>query len=152
MYWFYIFNLYNFIFRRLISVYFLWFDYWTFKEWKTAKVQNRSVAAYQLFTQMIGPLLDMFTAAVYFSSGKFLNVCKPRTTTSPLTAWSTWIGILWKCTSMLTRLAGDGECSLALFHAIRNFLANKIYHFSRLSQQTDFLLGQPAPYNQLLIQ
>ena len=40
-------------------------DYWTLKEWKTAKVQNRSVAAYYLFTQMIGPLLDMFTAAMF---------------------------------------------------------------------------------------
>ena len=36
---------------------------------------------------------------------------------------------------MLTELAGDGECGLALFHAIRNFLANEIYHFSRLSHQ-----------------
>ena len=53
---------------------------------------------------------------------------------------------------MLTKLAGDGECRLALFHAIRNFLANEIYHFSRLSHQTAFLLGQPAPYNQLFIQ
>ena len=48
LYWFYIFNLHNFIFQRLIwkmiSVYFLWFDYWTLKEWKTAKVQNHSVA------------------------------------------------------------------------------------------------------------
>ena len=37
---------------------------------------------------------------------------------------------------MLTKLAGDGECRLALFHVIRNFLANEIYHFSRLSHQT----------------
>ena len=93
----------------------------------------------------------VYCCYVYFCSGEFLNVCKPRTTTSPLNAWPTWIGILWKCTSMLTRLVGDGECSLALFHAIRNLLANKIYHFSRLSQQTAFLLGQPAPHNQLLI-
>ena len=24
--------------------------------------------------------------------------------------WPTWIGILWKWPSMLTELAGDGEC------------------------------------------
>ena len=40
-------------------------------------------------------------------------------------------GLTW-----LTEVAGDGECSLALFHVIRNFLANEIYHFSRLSHQT----------------
>ena len=38
--------------------------------------------------------------------------------------------------NMLTELAGDGECRLALFHTIINFLANEIYHFSRLSHQT----------------
>ena len=47
--WFCMFNLYNFIFQRLIwkmiSVSFLCFDYWTLREWKTAKVQNRSVSA-----------------------------------------------------------------------------------------------------------
>ena len=53
---------------------------------------------------------------------------------------------------MFTKLSVDGVCRLALFHAIKNFLANEIYHFSRLSHQTTFLLGQPAPYNQLLIQ
>ena len=34
--------------------------------------------------------------------------------------------ILWKWASMLTKLARDGECRLALFHAIRNFLVNHI--------------------------
>ena len=42
---------------------------------------------------------------------------------------STWIGISWKLASMLAELARDGECRLALFHAIKNFLANEIYHF-----------------------
>ena len=68
------------------------------------------------------------------------------------TSYGSWIGILWQWASMLTKLARDGECRLALFHAIRSFLANEMYHFSRLSHQTTFLLGQPAPYNQLLIQ
>ena len=89
---------------------------------------------------------------VYFHSGKFLNVCEPRTTTSLLTARSTWIGILRKWTSMLTKLAGDGECTLALFHVIRNFLANKIYHFSRMYHQATFFIWaacsiQSAPYS-----
>ena len=71
---------------------------------------------------------------------------------SPMTAWLTWIGILWKWASMLTKLAGDGVCKLALFHGIKNVLANEIYHLSRLSHQTTFLIGQPASHNQLLIQ
>ena len=34
---------------------------------------------------MIGPLFDMFTAAMFiFFCGKFLNVCMPRTTAYPL--------------------------------------------------------------------
>ena len=44
-------------------------------------------------------------------------------------------------------LVGDGESELASFHVIRN-VANEIYYFSRLSR----LPGQPAPYDQLLIQ
>ena len=96
-------------------------------------------------------IFDIFTVAIYFSR-RFLNVCKSRTKTSRLTVCPTWIGILWRWTSMLTNLAGHGECRLVLFHAIRNFLAKAIYHFSRLSHQTMFFLGQLAPYNQLLIQ
>ena len=53
---------------------------------------------------------------------------------SPSIAWPTWVGILWEWVSMLTKLTGDGEYRLVLFHAIRNFL--DIYHFSSLSHQT----------------
>ena len=100
-----------------------------------------------LFTQMIGPLFDMFTGAMFsFSSGRFLNVCQPRM------GWGTSIGIFWKWASKLTELAGNGECRLAWLYLIRNFLAYEISHFSRLSLQTGcFLPGQPALYNQLLI-
>ena len=46
----YMFNLYNFIFQisfwKMMSIHILWFDYWTLKEWKAAKVQNHSVSAY----------------------------------------------------------------------------------------------------------
>ena len=44
------FNLYNFIFQRLIwkaiSVSFLYFHYWILKEWKAGKVENLYVSAY----------------------------------------------------------------------------------------------------------
>ena len=54
---------------------------------------------------------------------------------------------------MLTKLAGSDECRLARFHPIRNFLANKIYHFQGCPiKQAAFLHDQPAPCNQLFIQ
>ena len=125
------FSLYYFIFQRLIwkaiSVYFLWFHYWIPKEWKAAKVENHSVWAYQLFTQMIGPLFDMFTGSMFiFSSVRFLNMCKPRT------GLPTSIGILWKWASKPAKPAGDDECRLTWFQSIRNILANETSLFSRL--------------------
>ena len=101
-----------------------------------------------LFTQMIGPLFDMFTSAMFiFSSVRFLNMCKPRT------GWSTSTGILRKWASKPAELAGAGECRLTRFHPIRNFLANEIYLFSRLSHQTGCLFTwaaysiKSAPYS-----
>ena len=138
------FNLYNFTFQRLtwkaISVYFLCFYYWILMEWKAAKVaENHYVSAYWLLTQMIGKLFDMFTGAMFvFSSVKLLNICKPRT------GWSTSIRILWNWASTPAKLAGDGECTLTWFHLIRNFLANEIYDFSRLSHQTGCLFTRTA--------
>ena len=54
-------------------------------------------------------------------------------------SWPTCIGILWKWPSMLTELAGDGECGQAWFHVIRNFLENEIYDFLKLPHQTGCL-------------
>ena len=101
-----------------------------------------------LFTQMIGPLFDMFTSAMFiFSFVRFLNTSKPRI------SWPTAIIILWNWASKPDELVGDSECRLTRFHPIRNFLANKIYLFSKLLHQTGCLFTwQPAPYNQLLIQ
>ena len=68
-YWFYIVNLYNFIFQRLIlkmiSAYILWLNYWTFKEWKTAKIQDRSQHANYLHKWLFRLNFDMFTAAMF---------------------------------------------------------------------------------------
>ena len=116
---------------KAISIYFLSFHCWILKELKTAKVWNHSVSAYQLFTQMTGPVFNMFTGAMFiFTSVTFLNMCKPRK------GWPTSTGILWKWASKPNELAGDGEWRLPRFHPIRNFLANEIYHLSRLSHQT----------------
>ena len=83
---------------------------------------------------MIGPLFDTFTGAMFiFSSARFLNMCKPRT------SCPTSFGILWKLANKLMELARDGKCRLTRFDTIRNFLANEIYHFSRLSHQTGCL-------------
>ena len=139
------FNLYNFIFQtliwKIISV------YWTLKEWKTAEVQNHSVSAYCLSTQMIGPFKfwHVYCCHVYFIFCEILRYVQAwNNILSPLKGWPTCIGILWKWATMLTKLAGDGECRLAWFHAIRNFLANEIYNFSRLSQQTGYLFTRAA--------
>ena len=88
----------------------------------------------KLFSQMIGPLFDMFTGAMFvFSSVKLLDMCKPRT------GWLFSIGIFCKWASKPTELAGDGECGLARFYPNKNFVGNAIYHFSRLSHQTGCL-------------
>ena len=71
---------------------------------------------------------------------------------SSLKGWPIRIGILWKWNSMLTQLAWDGECRLARFHAIRNFLTSEMYDFSRLLHQTNCLFTrQLAPYNHAFI-
>ena len=51
--------------QNMISVHFLWFDYWTLGEWKSSKVQNHSVSVYYLITQIIGPFCDMLTVAMF---------------------------------------------------------------------------------------
>ena len=84
----------------------------------------------------------------WFTVYWFLNMCRSRT------GWCTSIRILWKWASNPTELTGAGECRMTRFHPIRNFLANEMYHFSRLSHQTGclFLPEQPAAYNELFIQ
>ena len=123
----------------MISVFFPWFHYGILKEGKAAKVENHSVSAYQLFTNITGPLFDMFPGAIFiFFSMRFLNMWKPGT------GWPTSIGILWKWASKSAELAGDGECGLTRFHLIRNILANKTCLFSRLSHQTGCLFTWAA--------
>ena len=62
----------------------------------------------------------------------------------PLMGLPTWIGISWKWATLFIKLAEDGECRLALFHAIRIVLVNEIYHFSRLSHQTSCIFTWAA--------
>ena len=63
---------------------------------------------------------------------------------TPLMGLHIWIYISRKWANMLTKLAGDGKCTLALFHAIRNFFPNEIYHFSRLCHQADCIFTWAA--------
>ena len=131
------FNLYDFIFQRLIwrmiRVYFLWLDYWTLKEWKTAKYRIiLSQHTSYLHKWLVHFLICWLLLFIFFSE---IPKYKQAYNITPLTTWPTWIGILWKWAGMLNKLDGDGECKLALFYAIRNFLVNEIFHFLRLSQQ-----------------
>ena len=67
--WFYMFNLYDLNFHiligRTISVYFLWFDYYSqgMKNWK---VQNHSVSTCYLHKWLVYLNVDMFTVAMFF--------------------------------------------------------------------------------------
>ena len=141
------FNLYNFIFQRLIwkmiSVYFLWFDYyWTLKEYKTSKVQNHSVSAYHLLQKWLVYLnFNLFTAAMgFFSSVRFLNMWKPRITFYLL--W--WAGPPW-----LT-FSGSGLACLPSWLGMLN--PTFIIFQGSSTKLAAFLLWQPTLYNQLLIQ
>ena len=69
----------------------------------------------------------LYVAMFIFSPVEFLNLCKLRP------GLFTSFGIIWKWSIKPTELAGDSERRLTWFHLIRNFLANKLDHFSRLS-------------------
>ena len=53
----------------MISAYFLWFDNWTFKQRKIAKIWNHSVSAYDYLHKWLVHLnFDMFIAAMFIFS------------------------------------------------------------------------------------
>ena len=88
---------------------------------------------------MIGPLFDMFTGAMLIVF--FCEIPKYLQAKNRL-AHLDW-GFM-EVASKPNELAGDDDCRLTRFHPIRNFLANEIYHFSRLSHQTGCLFTWAA--------
>ena len=135
--------------------YFLSFDYWPLKEWKTTKVQNHSVSAYCLHKLLVYLNFDMFTVAmVIFFSVIFLNICKPRTT---------FYLLLGACQSGLA-FYGKGPAHLPSWLGMMNTgwlssmrsevpLQMKFIIFQGCpTKRGASLLGQPAAYNQFLIQ
>ena len=92
--------------------------------------------------------IDMFTVGMFiFYSATLMNRCKPRT------GWFTSIGILWKWARNRAKQAGDGQCRRLGYIRSKLFLKMKVIIFQWCAiKQAVFLLGQPAPYNQLLIQ
>ena len=144
------FHLYNFIFQRLIwkeiSFYFLRFDYWIFKEWKTAIVQNHCLIKLTIYTNDWSPFWHVYCYHVYFFLCEIAKYVQAKNRLAHLNCY------FMEWASMLTKLAGYDEYRLARFHLIRNLLANKIYHFPGCPiKQASFLPGQPTPCNQLLI-
>ena len=110
-------------------------------------MQNLSVSASILIISINDWFTKILTRKFWFTA-MFIFFCKiPKygqalnNILSPLRGWPTWIGILWKRPSRLTELHVDNECRLARFHAIRKFLANDTFHFSRLSPQTEYLFS-----------
>ena len=94
----------------------------------------------------------VYCCYIYFFSGKFLDVCKPRTTTYPI--WQPGPSGLPFCRSRLACLPSWlGMTNAGWLCSMQSeiFLQMKFIIFQG-SHQTTFLLGQPAPYNQLLIQ
>ena len=66
----------------MISIYFLWFDCWTFKEWKTEKnTESFCLSILTIYTndQSTYILTRLLLPCLFFSA-RFLNMCKPRTT------------------------------------------------------------------------
>ena len=53
----------------------------------------------------------MFTAPMFIFFWEIPKYVQAKNSISPLTAWPTWVGILWKG-SMLTKLAGYGEWAI----------------------------------------
>ena len=74
-------------------------------------------------------LTCLLLPCIFFST-RFLNMCEAIICS--FIGWPTGIGILWKWTSTLKKVACDGECRLAWLHVIRNFLLNEIYDFLKL--------------------
>ena len=82
-------------------------------------LRNEKLQKYTNYLQKwLVHFFDRFTAAMFISFARYLNTGKPRPT------------------FYLTELTGDGKRKFARFHAIKNFLANKIYHFSSFFHQT----------------
>ena len=77
------------------------------------------------------PFFDMFTAAMLiFFCCEISKHVQAKNGLSHLDChFMEWA-------SILPKLAKDDECRLARFHPIRNFLANKTYHFLKLSYRT----------------
>ena len=98
---------------------------------KNSKIQSFCLSILTTYTSdSTTKILTCLLLPYIFFSTRFLNMCKAII--SSFTGWPTGIGILWKWTSTLKKVACDGECRLAWLHAIRNFLLNEIYDFLKL--------------------
>ena len=123
------------------------------KEWKTTKVQNQAVPAYQLFTLIIGLLFDVYCCYGYLFSGKFINVCKPRTTLYPFRQPAP-PGLAFHGSKVACLPSWLGMMNAGWFRFMQSeiLLQMKFIIFQGcFTKQAAFLLGQLAPYNQLLI-
>ena len=119
---------------KMISAYFLWFDNWTLKEWKLAEVQNHSVSAQQLFTQMIGPFKfwHAYYCHVFFFSARFLNMCRPRAT----------FYLLWRADPTRLAFYSSGLACLPSWLVNAGWLG---YMRSEIFLNTKFMITQGCP-------
>ena len=103
----------------MISVYLLWFDYWTLRNEKLQKYRIILLQHTSCLHKWL--VLSLICLLLLFFSGKFLNVCKPRTTLYPL--WQPGpTGLAFYGSELTCLQAGwDGDCRLVLFHVIKKF-------------------------------
>ena len=142
------FNIDHFFFRRLIrkiiSVCFLWFDYWTLKGWNTGKVQNHFVSAYKLLDKWLIVLnCNIFTTVIFFSCG-ILKYVRPRTKFYLLRAGPPWLVFyLYSCYFCLILKIFTCCCLVVIYSIISsiNFISSIIHFISIIIPETSWSNG-----------
>ena len=109
------------------------------KNCKSTESFCRSILA--IYTNDWSIVWYVYCYYVCLCSGKFLNVCKPRTTTSPLTAWSTWIDIYGSGLACLPSWVGMVNAGWFCSTRLEIFLQMKFIIFRGCPTKLPFHLG-----------
>ena len=122
------------------------------KNCKSTESFCRSILA--IYTNDWSAFWYVYCCYVYFFSGKFLNVCKPRTTLYRL--WQTGphgLPFYGSGIACLPSWLGMVNASWLCLMQSEILLQMKFIIFQGCpTKQATFLLEHPAPYNQLIIQ
>ena len=117
------------------------------KNCKSTETSCRSKLA--IYTNDWSTFWYIYCCYVYFFSGKFLNICKPRTTTYSL--WQSGLpGLAFHGSGLACLTSWLGMVNAGWLCSMRSeiFLQMKFIIFQSCPTKP----GQPAPYNELLLQ